>query len=152
MFSSSRSFILTVLSLSAAFGAAPALAAPHPHGNEPPHGITHSHINRANRTTFALAPRAFENSRFTFYDAGENACGSVDDANAYIMALSPAFFNNGQHCFQKVTIDYQGKKVQATVTDECPGCSDSQADLSRPLFAALAPLDEGVIYGSWWFN
>ncbi len=86
MFSSSRSFILTVLSLSAAFGAAPALAAPHPHGNEPPHGITHSHINRANRTTFALAPRAFENSRFTFYDAGENACGSVDDANAYVSA------------------------------------------------------------------
>lgn len=85
MFSSSRSFILTVLSLSAAFGAAPALAAPY--GNSPPHGITHSHINRANRTTFTLAPRAFENSRFTFYDAGQNACGSVDDSNAFVSAL-----------------------------------------------------------------
>lgn len=88
MFSSSRSFILTVLSLSAAFGAAPAPARAAPYGNQPPHGITHSHINRANRTTFTLAPRAFENSRFTFYDAGQNACGSFDDSNAFVSGFA----------------------------------------------------------------
>ena len=81
-------------------------------------------------------------------------------------------FENGAHCYKKVTIQYNGQKVQATVTDQvcsepndmhmfhriesmsaqCPGCQGDQADLSRPLFAHLAPLDEGVIYGDWWFN
>ncbi|TBU32299.1 RlpA-like double-psi beta-barrel-protein domain-containing protein-containing protein [Dichomitus squalens] len=91
-------------------------------------------------------------SRFTYYDAGENACGSTDSNTAYIIALSPAQFNNGAHCYKKVTVEYDGQQVEATVTDECPGCQGTQADLSRPLFAHLAPTDEGVIYGNWWFN
>ncbi|PIL23827.1 hypothetical protein GSI_13578 [Ganoderma sinense ZZ0214-1] len=91
-------------------------------------------------------------ARLTYYDAGENACGSYDANTDYVIALSPSRFNNGAHCYKKVTIQYNGQKVQATVTDQCPGCQDAQADLSRPLFAHLAPLDEGVIYGDWWFN
>lgn len=91
-------------------------------------------------------------ARLTYYDAGENACGSDDSNTDYVIALSPTRFDNGAHCYKKVTIQYNGQKVQATVTDQCPGCQDAQADLSRPLFAHLAPLDEGVIYGDWWFN
>ena len=69
-----------------------------------------------------------------------------------------------------MTVQYNGKQVQATVTDEvcsalqvggaltpnricqCPGCKGDQADLSRPLFQALSSLDKGVIYGQWWYD
>ena len=27
-------------------------------------------------------------------------------------------FNNGAHCYKSVTVQYNGQKVQATVTDE----------------------------------
>ncbi|KAI0637161.1 RlpA-like double-psi beta-barrel-protein domain-containing protein-containing protein [Trametes polyzona] len=153
MFSPSRSFFLTLLTVTAA-----AFAAPAPHGgayHPSSTGVTHSHINRHN-VALDVDVRGLEkrhdNARFTYYDAGENACGSVDDGNAFVIALSPAMYNNGAHCFKQVTVMYNGKKVQATVTDECPGCTDAQADLSRPLFQSLAPLDKGVIYGSWWFD
>ncbi|KAH9854014.1 RlpA-like double-psi beta-barrel-protein domain-containing protein-containing protein [Lenzites betulinus] len=159
MFNSSRSFLLTLLSLTAValVGAAPH-GASYSHG-QPPNGVAHTHIQRHgvhNGTALSLGGRAhgkrFDNARFTFYDAGENACGSVDDGNAFVIALSPSMYNNGAHCYKQVTVEYKGKQVQATVTDECPGCNDVQADLSRPLFAALAPLDEGEIFGSWWFD
>ena len=36
--------------------------------------------------TFAapLAEKRFDNARFTYYDAGENACGSTDSDSAYV--------------------------------------------------------------------
>ncbi|KAI0831114.1 hypothetical protein BC628DRAFT_728368 [Trametes gibbosa] len=158
MFNSSRSF-LTLLSLAAValVGAAPH-GADYSHG-QPHDGITHTHVERRaghNGTAYTHGghglQKRFDNARFTFYDAGENACGSVDDGNAYVIALSPSMYSNGAHCYKQVTIEYNGKKVQATVTDDCPGCNGAQADLSRPLFAALAPLDQGEIFGSWWFD
>ncbi|KAI0336341.1 hypothetical protein GY45DRAFT_390985 [Cubamyces sp. BRFM 1775] len=171
MFNSSRSFILTLFSLTALFLGV-ALAAPfrgdyavtgtHAHG----HGHAHANANAkanaaqaaaAQNLTLSLTPRAslgkrYDNARFTYYDAGQNACGSYDDGNAYVIALSSEHYENGAHCYKQVTLEYNGKKVQATVTDECPGCNGAQADLSRPLFQALAPLDQGVIYGTWWFD
>ncbi|KAI0670562.1 RlpA-like double-psi beta-barrel-protein domain-containing protein-containing protein [Trametes maxima] len=157
MFDSSRSFVLTILSLALAavvLLAGSAHAAPF----RSVHAVAHSHNTQdrpsaQNGTQPASGPvKRYDGARFTYYDAGQNACGSVDSDSAYIIALSPALYNNGEHCFKQVTVQYNGKQVQATVTDECPGCSDSQADLSRPLFAALAPLDQGVIYGQWWFD
>ncbi|CDO70726.1 Distantly related to plant expansins [Trametes cinnabarina] len=164
MFNSSRSFILALLSL-AAFFLGTALAAPF--GG--PHFVASAHAHSAVRAT-ANAPqnftlslsassahavaqkRGYDNARFTYYDAGQNACGSTDDGNAYVMALSSSIYNNGEHCYKQVTLQYNGKQVKATVTDKCPGCKDAEADLSRPLFQALAPLDDGVIYGQWWFD
>ncbi|KAL7283242.1 hypothetical protein ACG7TL_002670 [Trametes sanguinea] len=159
MFNSSRSFILTLLSLAALF-LGTALAAPF----RGPHvaASAHAHAARTSASapqtqnfTLSLAgsagapqKRGYDNARFTYYDAGQNACGSYDDGNAYVMALSPSIYGNGEHCYKSVTLQYNGKQVQAT----CPGCKDAEADLSRPLFQALASLDEGVIYGQWWFD
>ncbi|KAH9946270.1 RlpA-like double-psi beta-barrel-protein domain-containing protein-containing protein [Epithele typhae] len=100
----------------------------------------------------AAPVKRFDNARYTYYDAGKNACGSTDSNTDYVIALSPEFYNNGANCWRSVTVQYNGKQVQARATDECPGCSGDQVDLSRPLFAALAPLDKGVLYGQWWYN
>ncbi|KAI0646879.1 RlpA-like double-psi beta-barrel-protein domain-containing protein-containing protein [Trametes meyenii] len=152
MFNSSRSFVLALLSLALAaviLLADSAHAAPF----RSVHAVAHSHNTHDRPAQNGTQPaKRYDGARFTYYDAGQNACGSVDSDSAYIIALSPALYNNGEHCYKQVTLQYNGKQVQATVTDECPGCSDSQADLSRPLFAALAPLDQGVIYGQWWFD
>ncbi|KAI0708998.1 RlpA-like double-psi beta-barrel-protein domain-containing protein-containing protein [Earliella scabrosa] len=96
--------------------------------------------------------KRYDDARFTYYDAGENACGGWDSNTDYVIALSPELYENGKHCWKSVTVQYNGKQVQAKVTDECPGCTGAQADLSRPLFANLENLDRGVIYGQWWFN
>ncbi|KAI0781119.1 RlpA-like double-psi beta-barrel-protein domain-containing protein-containing protein [Trametes elegans] len=155
MFNSIHSFLSTLLFVSAIL-LGTALGAPHvPRANA--HAVRASLAGAAQNATAkfstgALSKRGFDNSRCTFYDAGENACGSWDSDSSYVMALSPEFFGNSEHCYQKVSIWYDGKQVDATVTDECPGCSGSEVDLSRPLFEALAPLDVGVFYADWWYS
>ncbi|KAI1787907.1 RlpA-like double-psi beta-barrel-protein domain-containing protein-containing protein [Ganoderma leucocontextum] len=138
--STSRSLVITLVSFLMLFTALAYAAPLSRHGH---------HLTQAG--SIALKRRG-GSARFTYYDAGDNACGSYDSNTDYVIALSPSRFNNGAHCYKKVTVQYDGQQVQATVTDQCPGCQDAQADLSRPLFAHLAPLDEGVIYGDWWFN
>ncbi|RDX48326.1 hypothetical protein OH76DRAFT_667219 [Lentinus brumalis] len=147
MFNSSRSFLTLVnlLALSSAF----AFAAPHPHKGK--HSGSGPVAHKLTNTALDAIERR-DNARFTYYDAGENACGGHDSSTDYVIAISPSLYNNGAHCYKTVTVQYNGQQVQATVTDECPGCSGNGADLSRPLFAHLASPDEGVIYGQWWFN
>ncbi|KAI0374697.1 hypothetical protein BV20DRAFT_960845 [Pilatotrama ljubarskyi] len=144
MFNSSRSFLLTLFALLSA-----ALLA-----HAAPHAITPKHVRLAaqNATLGVRLDKRYDGARLTYYDAGPNACGSTDSDSAYVIALSSSLYNGGEHCYKQVTIEYNGKQVQATVTDECPGCKDSQADVSRPLFAALESLDKGVIYANWWFD
>ncbi|KAI0807200.1 RlpA-like double-psi beta-barrel-protein domain-containing protein-containing protein [Fomes fomentarius] len=142
MSNSSRSLLLALFGLLALFNTL-TLAAP----------TSGSHVLTARHPKGGSASKKrFDNARLTYYDAGQNACGWYDSDSDYVIALSPKLYNNGAHCGKMVTVDYQGKQVQAKVTDECPGCNEAEADLSRPLFAHLAPLDEGVIHGRWWFN
>ncbi|KAI0747938.1 hypothetical protein C8Q80DRAFT_1120548 [Daedaleopsis nitida] len=138
MFNSGRSLLFTLFNLLALFTTL-ALAAP----LKAPHalGALDGHLPKG----VVPLDKRYDNARFTYYDVGQNACGSYDSESDYL-------YNNGAHCYKTVTIQYKGKQVQAKVTDECPGCSEAQADLSRPLFKHLASLDEGVIYGQWWFN
>ncbi|KAI0361902.1 hypothetical protein OH77DRAFT_1526439 [Trametes cingulata] len=161
MFNSSRSFLLTLFTLLSALSflshSPSVLAAPHGSPNTK-HAHARIQVGTQNQNSTVgvggggALGRRFDGARLTYYDAGQNACGSTDSDSAYVIALSSSLYNGGEHCYKPVTIEYNGKKVQATVTDECPGCKDSQADVSRPLFAALAPLDEGVIYANWWFD
>ncbi|RPD65946.1 hypothetical protein L226DRAFT_519509 [Lentinus tigrinus ALCF2SS1-7] len=147
MFNSSRSLVLTLFNL-LALSSALAFAAPHKGKHHSGSSVTKKLTESA---TDALE-RRYDNARFTYYDAGENACGGYDSNRDYVIAISPSLYNNGAHCYKTVTLQYNGQQVKAKVTDECPGCKDAEADLSRPLFAHLAPLDEGVIYGQWWFD
>jgi len=95
--------------------------------------------------------KRFDDARFTWYVPGENACGSVDSTDDWVVAMNSQQYDGGSHCYQMITISYGGTTVQAKVTDESPGCDYGALDLSEALFSHLAPTSEGVIYGEWSF-
>ncbi|KAG1770988.1 hypothetical protein EDD22DRAFT_796261, partial [Suillus occidentalis] len=138
-------------------------------------GGTHGHIKRGRHQELAqrargdvnLHERAFDNSRFTFYDVGfhslkyvadfniRGACGQYNSPGDFIVALNVAQFGDGfpgPQCFKSITISYGGKTAQATIMDECMGCPYGGLDFSTGLFDYFASPDDGVLYGSWWFN
>ncbi|KAF8843944.1 hypothetical protein BDN67DRAFT_944152 [Paxillus ammoniavirescens] len=51
-----------------------------------------------------------------------------------------------------ITITINGKTAQAQITDECPGCATGGLDFSQGLFQYFAPISEGELYGSWYYN
>ncbi|PCH38609.1 hypothetical protein WOLCODRAFT_23466 [Wolfiporia cocos MD-104 SS10] len=117
------------------------------------HGISRRHhAARARRETAPRIEKRFSDARLSFYDAGQNACGSVDTDASYIVALNSDQFNNGEYCYKQITITANGKSMQATITDECPGCPYAGLDLSRGLFDYFAPESVGILYGSWEFG
>jgi len=92
-------------------------------------------------------------ARFSWYDAGLGACGKVNKASDFIVALNVPQWDGGSHCFQTVTIKYGGKSAQAQVVDECEGCPYSGLDFSRALFQHFADPDiDGIVYGEWSFG
>ncbi|OCH95589.1 hypothetical protein OBBRIDRAFT_788136 [Obba rivulosa] len=95
--------------------------------------------------------KRFDNERFTWYEPGRNACGSVDSPSDWVVAMDSQHYDGGSHCYQMITLSYGGKTVQAKVTDECPGCASGALDLSEALFSHFAPTSQGVIYGEWNF-
>ncbi|CCL98949.1 uncharacterized protein FIBRA_00957 [Fibroporia radiculosa] len=116
------------------------------------HGLSRRHNHIPKHLEKRAPYKRFSDARFTFFDAGQNACGSKDSNSDYIVALNSAQFNGGEYCYQKVTISYGGKSTQATVTDECPGCPYGGLDFSRGLFDYFAAESIGVLYGTWTFD
>ncbi|CAL1704219.1 unnamed protein product [Somion occarium] len=95
----------------------------------------------------------FANARFTFYKAGLGACGQVNGNDDFIVAMNVPQFNEG-HCFETITLSYEGKTTQAQVVDECMGCPFGAIDLSPGLFSFLTNgnMDAGAILGEWSFG
>ncbi|KAF4612062.1 hypothetical protein D9613_003619 [Agrocybe pediades] len=85
----------------------------------------------------------------TYYHTGLGNCGAWSKDTDFIVALSTQEYNNGAHCWQHIKVHYQGKTIDATVVDSCPGCSQYSIDLSPSAFQALAPLDAGRIQVDW---
>ncbi|KAG1779086.1 hypothetical protein EV702DRAFT_119972 [Suillus placidus] len=124
---------------------------------------THGHIQRGRHQELAqrargdvnIHKRAFDNARFTFYDVGLGACGQYSSSGDFIVALNVIQYGGGYpgpQCFKSITISYGGKTAQATIMDECMGCPYGGLDFSPGLFNYFASEDNGVLYGSWWFN
>ncbi|KAN0100642.1 RlpA-like double-psi beta-barrel-containing domain containing protein [Tylopilus felleus] len=107
--------------------------------------------NKPHNTFVAKYKRA-ENAPLTNFADGPGACGITNGPNDFIVALNSAEYDGGAHCFEMITITVNGKTAQAQITDECPGCGPGGLDLSNGLFLYFAPLDEGELYGSWYFN
>ncbi|KAI0041589.1 hypothetical protein FA95DRAFT_1501246, partial [Auriscalpium vulgare] len=87
----------------------------------------------------------------TFYNVGLGACGQVNTASDFVVALDSAQWSSGAHCFQRITITANGKSAQATIVDECPFCNNTGLDLSAGLFQFFAPLYTGILHGTWNF-
>ncbi|KAI0350591.1 hypothetical protein OH77DRAFT_1057293 [Trametes cingulata] len=127
-------------------------------------GSSNLHRQRAQLDVDPLSPPApsangsrrsfwkrFTNSVFTYYEVGQNACGSSNDDLDYTVALSPAEFNKGAHCHQPVILEYGQKQVSAIVTDQCLSCSSGDLDLTLAVFVYLAgSLEQGELRGGSW--
>lgn len=93
----------------------------------------------------------------TYYDTGLGACGITSVDTDYIVAISHVRFdavgtanpNNNPLCGKKINAHYQGKTVQVTVVDRCPGCDENSLDFSPSAFADLAHFDLGRIPITW---
>lgn len=103
-------------------------------------------------------PSSFFDGSLTFYDPGLGACGWINSPGDFIAALNVEQFNsfgyqsNGNPvCGRKAQIEYQGKKIEITITDKCPGCAYGDLDLSPAAFNALADPSEGRVKASWQF-
>ncbi|EKM55664.1 uncharacterized protein PHACADRAFT_256446 [Phanerochaete carnosa HHB-10118-sp] len=96
--------------------------------------------------------KRFDDARFSYYEAGQGACGATNSDSDSIVALNSAQFAGGSNCFQMITISYNGKSTQAQITDECPGCPYGGLDLTPGLFSFFASEDAGIIYGTWNFG
>lgn len=105
----------------------------------------------AARQNNALEKR-FDGAQFTYYAAGLGACGIVNIASDFIVALNAAQFDGGAHCFQTITITVNGKSTQAQITDKCMSCPWGGLDFTSGLFTFFAPESLGVLSGSWVFG
>ncbi|GAA6054980.1 hypothetical protein JCM3770_000476 [Rhodotorula araucariae] len=81
------------------------------------------------------------------------SCGTVHSDSDYIVALSYTQVDSGAHCGKKVLLTNadNGKSVEATVADTCPGCEYGAIDLSEGAFLQLGTLAQGVLNLEWHF-
>ncbi|KAF7340511.1 Riboflavin-aldehyde forming enzyme [Mycena sanguinolenta] len=107
------------------------------------------------------SPEADLNARTTIFsgdatwytpDGNVGACGAPMQNSDFIVALSSAHYHDGAHCWQHLNVEYNGKNIDVTIGDLCPGCSTDGIDLSEGAFAALADLSVGVIPVQWNFK
>ncbi|KIY68638.1 hypothetical protein CYLTODRAFT_395184 [Cylindrobasidium torrendii FP15055 ss-10] len=114
----------------------------------------HHEISKRSKGDVVLAKR-FDNARWSFYDVGQGACGQVNVASDFIVALNSDQYGSGYpgpNCFKTISMTYNGKTTTATIMDQCPGCPYGGLDLSRGLFNFFADEGAGIIYGTWSFS
>jgi hypothetical protein len=99
----------------------------------------------------------------TIYDntGAAGACGKALYDTDMIVALSHEAWGASTYdymtgeatnpwCGQKIKIDYNGKSVEATIMDMCPGCSGHDIDLSLAAWTSLTGMAEKTrLKGSW---
>ncbi|TBU66043.1 hypothetical protein BD310DRAFT_38831 [Dichomitus squalens] len=125
-------------------------------GSHKHRGLNHAHrdlaVNLSERD--GHVQKRFDNTRFTYFPVGVNACGSFDHDSDFIVALNTHQWDGGSHCYEEITITYQGKSAKAKITDECEECPWAAIDLSPGLFQYLVPggLPVGEVYGEWVFG
>ncbi|PNP55715.1 hypothetical protein THARTR1_04091 [Trichoderma harzianum] len=98
-----------------------------------------------------LAPRQ-NFGDITFYNTGLGACGSVNNDEEYVAAISAALFDSQSVCGRSISVNFNGATVSVQVVDRCAGCAFGDVDLSPRAFSDLtASLDAGRVQGSWDF-
>ncbi|KAJ7113403.1 RlpA-like double-psi beta-barrel-protein domain-containing protein-containing protein [Mycena epipterygia] len=93
----------------------------------------------------------------SFYDpnGGTGACGTVLQNSDFVVALGVDHWDNGSHCGETVTVQYQGTTISVIVADRCAGCLDlhgpNSIDLAEGAIAVLDPnyKNDGLITVQW---
>ena len=92
------------------------------------------------------------NGQATFYDAGLGACGWINSASDYVVAVNSEQYDSS-YCGQYVTItnSANGNTETAQIADLCPSCSWGALDMSTSLFSALnnGDMDAGIFQMEW---
>ncbi|TFK83773.1 hypothetical protein K466DRAFT_554535 [Polyporus arcularius HHB13444] len=98
----------------------------------------------------AVLARGVNANKVTWYQPGGayGACGSINQNSDFVVALSPSEYAGGANCWRRIGVQYQGRSVDVTVVDLCPGCEAGHIDLSEGAFEQLASLDVGVLQGA----
>ncbi|KAL0945409.1 hypothetical protein HGRIS_000901 [Hohenbuehelia grisea] len=105
-------------------------------------------VGMANAAAVDASAAAFGGDA-TYYYTGLGACGAYSQNSDFIVALPPSQYNNGANCWRHIKVQYQGRTIDATVVDLCPGCGGDSIDLSPGAFQALSSLDAGRIRVTW---
>ncbi|KAI0745528.1 RlpA-like double-psi beta-barrel-protein domain-containing protein-containing protein [Earliella scabrosa] len=97
-------------------------------------------------TAFAVGANA---ATATYYlpSGAFGACGTQHQNFELVAALSPPEYAAGANCGRRIRVSYQGRSVDVTVVDLCPGCQSGHIDLSQGAFQQLADLGLGVLNG-----
>ena len=80
---------------------------------------------------------------YTFWNNGKHTCVdygvkiSSSDGKCYVAISSKQIGAGKEKCGKKVQIEYNGKVLEAIVSDICGDCPDNNIDLSQPAYAAL---------------
>ncbi|SJL17496.1 uncharacterized protein ARMOST_21048 [Armillaria ostoyae] len=95
-------------------------------------------------------------------NGGFGACGTPLQNSDYIVALSTAQYAGGANCGRVIRVSCrflpqvsslflldEGRSVDVTIRDLCPGCGPNEIDLSSSAFQQLAGLDVGRIQVTW---
>ncbi|XP_050385976.1 putative ripening-related protein 1 [Argentina anserina] len=90
------------------------------------------------------------------FEAGGSGGGPAECDGQYhsdktlIVALSSGWYNNGKRCSDYITIEGNGRSVQAKVVDECDssrGCADDIVDASKAVWKALGVKENSRDWG-----
>ncbi|KAJ6489782.1 RlpA-like double-psi beta-barrel-protein domain-containing protein-containing protein [Mycena sanguinolenta] len=134
-------------------------------------GVNANHVT-APETNLSARTTVYHGQAIWYAPNGNvGACGAPIQNSDFAVALSSLHFENGEHCFQHLNVECwcfftqiivselgsngvsdNGKNIDVTVEDLCPGCGEDDIDLTMGAFAALADLSVGVIPVSWYFK
>lgn len=105
----------------------------------------------------------FQDVDITIYDGingASGACGtSLQDSDMIVALAKPAWGEStydrmtgaatNPWCGQKIKVEYQGKSIEATIMDMCPGCAGHDIDLSPAAWKALTGRENTRLKASW---
>ncbi|GAA5803351.1 RlpA-like double-psi beta-barrel-protein domain-containing protein-containing protein [Helicostylum pulchrum] len=85
----------------------------------------------------------------TFYTVGLGSCGSTNSDSEMVAALSSSLMGSKSNCGKSISIKGPSGSVTVKVVDTCPGCAESDIDMSPASFKKIAKLDDGRVPISW---
>jgi hypothetical protein len=86
---------------------------------------------------------AGEVTMYTFWNNGKHTCVdygvkiATNDGKCYVAIPASKIGAKKEQCGKKIQIEYNGKVLEAIVSDICGDCPDNNIDLSQPAYAAL---------------
>ncbi|KAF9015219.1 hypothetical protein BDQ17DRAFT_1403917 [Cyathus striatus] len=127
-----------------------------PHGAAHPLASSNVSLNTTNKFTTEVERKVLNkrggSARFTWFNTGLGACGGTNSASDFIVAINKPQWDGGSHCYETVTLTYNGKSAQAQIVDECMGCPPNALDLSVGLFRFLVGPSQDEVMGDWSFG